>query len=63
MSAFIDDAQSPPTATRKANLGTPDDEAIFATFDTRIIRRFLVYLKPHRLLVFGAQGAVLVSSS
>jgi len=62
MSAFIDDAQSPPTTIRKANLGTPDDEAIFATFDTRIIRRFLAYLKPHRLLVFGAQGAVLVSS-
>ena len=62
MSAFIDDAQSPPTTVRKANLGTPDDEAIFATFDTRIIRRFLAYLEPHRLLVFGAQGAVLVSS-
>ena len=62
MSAFIDDAQSPATQTRKANLGTPDDEAIFATLDTRIIGRFLAYLKPHRLLVFGAQGAVLISS-
>jgi ATP-binding cassette subfamily B protein len=52
--------EAPPR--RNANLGTPDDEAIFATFDTRIIGRFLAYLKPHRLLVFGAQAAVLVSS-
>ena len=63
MSAFIDGPRkAPPTRTRKANLGTPDDDAIFATFDSRIIRRFLAYLKPHRLLVFGAQAAVLVSS-
>jgi len=47
---------------RKANLGTPDDEEIFASFDTRIIGRFLAFLKPHRALLFGAQSAVLVSS-
>jgi len=46
----------------RANLGTPDEEDIFAAFDTRILRRFLAYLKPHRGLVFGAQAAVLVSS-
>ena len=34
MSAFIDDAQSPRDATRKANLGTADEESIFASFDT-----------------------------
>ena len=47
---------------RKANLGTPDEEEIFASFDTRIIRRFLAFLKPHRSLLIGAQSAVLVSS-
>ncbi|HEY5107963.1 MAG TPA: ABC transporter ATP-binding protein [Caulobacteraceae bacterium] len=46
----------------RANLGTPDAEEIFAAFDTRILRRFLAYLKPHRALVFGAQAAVLLSS-
>jgi ATP-binding cassette subfamily B multidrug efflux pump len=45
-----------------ANLGTPDEEEIFASFDTRIISRFLGFLKPHRLLLVGAQAAVLLSS-
>jgi ATP-binding cassette subfamily B protein len=47
---------------RRANLGTPDAEEIFASFDTRILRRFLGFLKPHGALVLGAQGAVLISS-
>jgi ATP-binding cassette subfamily B multidrug efflux pump len=51
-----------PTRRRKANLGTPDEEEVFASFDTRIIGRFFGYLKPHRALLFGAQSAVLVSS-
>jgi ATP-binding cassette subfamily B protein len=51
-----------PPRRRNANLGTPDAEEIFATFDTRIIGRFFAYLKPHRALLFGAQSAVLVSS-
>jgi ATP-binding cassette subfamily B protein len=46
----------------KANLGSPDEEEIFASFDTRIIGRFFGFLKPHRALLFGAQAAVLVSS-
>ena len=47
---------------RNANLGTADAEEIFATFDTRIIRRFLGFLVPHRMLLVGAQAAVLLSS-
>ena len=47
---------------RNANLGTPDEEEIFASFDTRIIRRFFAFLKPHRALLIGAQTAVLFSS-
>ncbi|MHB8528050.1 MAG: ABC transporter ATP-binding protein [Caulobacteraceae bacterium] len=46
----------------RANLGTPDEEEIFASFDTRILRRFFAFLKPHRSLLFLAQAAVLVSS-
>jgi ATP-binding cassette subfamily B protein len=47
---------------RNANLGTSDAEEIFAAFDTRIIRRFFVFLRPHRGLLIGAQAAVLFSS-
>jgi ATP-binding cassette subfamily B multidrug efflux pump len=55
-------SEQPGPRRPKANLGTPDDEEIFAAFDTRIVRRFLVFLKPHRMILFGAQSAVLVSS-
>jgi len=51
-----------PRRPPRANLGSPDEEEIFASFDTRIIGRFFAFLKPHRALLFGAQGAVLVSS-
>ena len=61
MTDFTIDGGEAPRRPR-ANLGTPDEEDIFAAFDTRILRRFLAYLKPHRGLVFGAQAAVLVSS-
>ena len=67
MTDFAIDADGPSEPPRRprrprANLGTPDEEEIFASFDTRILRRFLAFLKPHRALVFGAQAAVLVSS-
>ena len=45
-------------ARRNANLGTPDEEEIFASFDTRIIRRFFAFLKPHRALLIGAPRQV-----
>jgi ATP-binding cassette subfamily B protein len=53
---------SAPAPRRNANLGSADAEEIFASFDPRIIRRFLVYLTPHRLLLVSAQVAVLVSA-
>ena len=64
MTDFVRGADPPDEAPRRprANLGTPDAEEIFAAFDTRIIRRFFAYLKPHRGLLFGAQAAVLISS-
>jgi ATP-binding cassette, subfamily B, multidrug efflux pump len=57
-------ALAPPGAGRRrhANLGNADDEDIFAVFDTRIVRRFAGFVAPHRLVLIGAQSAVLVSS-
>ncbi len=55
-------ADGAPGRRPNANLGTPDEEEIFASFDTRIVRRFLAFLKPHRAVLIGAQSAVLVSS-
>jgi ATP-binding cassette subfamily B multidrug efflux pump len=57
---MTDFAADPPR--RNANLGTADEEEIFAAFETRIIRRFARFLKPHRALLIGAQVAVLFSS-
>ncbi len=46
----------------RANLGTADEEEIFASFDTKILRRFFAFMRPHRVLLFLAEGAVLISS-
>jgi ATP-binding cassette subfamily B multidrug efflux pump len=59
---MTDAAVATPRRRPQANLGSPDEEEVFASFDTRIIRRFFAFLKPHRALLFGAQAAVLVSS-
>ncbi len=59
---MTDIAAAAPPRRRNANLGTPDDEDIFAAFDTRIIGRFYAFLKPHQAMLLGAQAAVLVSS-
>lgn len=53
--------QSPPRKPR-ANLGTADAEEIFMSFDTKILRRFLAFLAPHKMFLFGAQSAVLFSA-
>jgi ATP-binding cassette subfamily B protein len=55
-------ASAIPPRKRNANLGSSDAEEIFASFDPRIIRRFFAYLKPHQILLIGAQAAVLVSA-
>ncbi|HEY5070813.1 MAG TPA: ABC transporter ATP-binding protein [Caulobacteraceae bacterium] len=65
MSDLVLDAEAPGGETQRrphANLGTPDAEEIFASFDTRILRRFIAFLKPHRALLLLAQAAVLISS-
>jgi len=45
-----------------ANLGSTDGEEIFASFDTRILRRFARFLAPHGKFMVGAQAAVLISA-
>jgi len=55
-------APGPPPRRRNANLGTADAEEIFASFDTRIIRRFSAFLKPHPWSVIGAFATAVISS-
>jgi len=57
-------AAMPPPGPRKrnANLGTADGEEIFMSFDTRIVRRFSAFLKPHPWSLIGALVAAVVSS-
>jgi len=67
MTDFAFDAETPPAPgprrRRNANLGTADAEEIFASFDTRIIRRFSAFLRPHPWSVIGALGMAVVSSA
>ena len=45
-----------------ANLGSAEAEEIFMALDTRVVRRFAAYLKPHPWYVAGAVGSAIVSS-
>ena len=55
------EAPASPTEERRkaprASLGNPEGDDIFGTFDPRVARRFLGYLKPHRRSFFTAQAA------
>ncbi|HEY3888880.1 MAG TPA: ABC transporter ATP-binding protein [Caulobacteraceae bacterium] len=67
MSDFAFDREAPapgppPQRRRNANLGTADGEEIFMSFDTRIVRRFSAYLKPHPWSIIGAMAAAIASS-
>jgi ATP-binding cassette subfamily B multidrug efflux pump len=55
-------APPPPPRRRNANLGTADGEEIFASFDTRIVRRFSAYLKPHPWSLIASLAAAIASS-
>jgi ATP-binding cassette subfamily B multidrug efflux pump len=55
-------APPPEPRRRNANLGTADAEEIFASFDTRIVRRFSAFLKPHPWSLVGALVAAIASS-
>lgn len=60
--AFDGNAAAPPPRKPRANLGTADAEEIFMSFDTKILRRFFAFLKPHRAFLYAAQAAVLCSA-
>jgi ATP-binding cassette subfamily B protein len=66
MTDFVMDREAPPPGPpprkRNANLGTADGEEIFMSFDTRIVRRFSAFLKPHPWSLIGALVAAIVSS-
>ena len=46
----------------RASLGNPEGDDIFGTFDPRVARRFLAYLKPHRRAFFTAQAAAVLAA-
>jgi ATP-binding cassette subfamily B protein len=60
------EAPASPTEERRkaprASLGNPEGDDIFGTFDPRVARRFLGYLKPHRRTFFTAQAAAVVAA-
>jgi len=55
-------APAPPPRRRNANLGSADGEEIFMGFDTRIVRRFGAYLKPHPNYLIGTLIATVLSA-
>jgi ATP-binding cassette subfamily B protein len=54
-------AAANPQRRRKANLGAHDEEEIFLSFDTRILRRFAAYLAPYRPTLWLALAVVALS--
>ncbi|HEX3406047.1 MAG TPA: ABC transporter transmembrane domain-containing protein, partial [Caulobacteraceae bacterium] len=52
----------PPQRQRNASLGSAEAEEIFMAFDTRIVRRFAAFLKPHPWYLVGAVVAAIVSA-
>jgi len=65
MSDFTFDREAappPPPRRRNATLGSSDAEEIFMSFDTRIVRRFGAFLKPHPWFLWGALAATVVSA-
>ncbi|HXQ15666.1 MAG TPA: ABC transporter ATP-binding protein [Caulobacteraceae bacterium] len=55
-------AAAPPPRRRNANLGSAEGEEIFMSFDTRIVRRFAAFLKPHPRYLIGALVATVLSA-
>ena len=55
------DAGARPAAAPNANLGSAEAEEIFMALDTRIVRRFAAFLKPHPLVRRRGAVAAIVS--
>jgi ATP-binding cassette subfamily B protein len=52
----------PPQRQRNASLGSAEAEEIFMAFDTRIVRRFAAFLRPHPWYLVGAVVAAIISA-
>jgi len=52
----------PPQRRRNASLGSAEAEEIFMAFDTRIVRRFAAFLRPHPWYLVGAVVAAIISA-
>lgn len=63
MSDFAADTSGPVARAPRASLGSSEGDDIFGTFDTRVARRFFVFLKPHRKSFIAAVIAVLVAAA
>ncbi len=63
--AFDREPSAPPPAPRRpnANLGSAEAEEIFMALDTRVVRRFAAFLKPHPWYLVGAVVAAILSSA
>ena len=53
---------TPPLRRRNATLGSAEDDQIFMAFDTRIVRRFAVFLKPHPGFLWGAVASAVCAA-
>ncbi|MFN3521730.1 MAG: ABC transporter ATP-binding protein [Phenylobacterium sp.] len=62
MSDAAIDSNPPGARAPRASLGSPEGDDVFGTFDPRVARRFLAYVKPHRRAFALAIGAVLLSA-
>jgi ATP-binding cassette subfamily B multidrug efflux pump len=63
MSEFaVEREAAPPPRKRNANLGSADAEEIFMAFDTRIVRRFAAFLKPHPVYLTAAIVTTILSA-
>ena len=57
-------AEAPASARPpRAILGSAEGDDVFGTFDTKVARRFLGFLKPHGKALLGAQAAVLIAAA
>ena len=63
--AFDREPAAPPPEPRRrnANLGSAEAEEIFMALDTRVVRRFAAFLKPHPWYLVGAVAAAILSSA
>jgi len=63
MSDALSDEAGTPRRAPRASLGSPEGDDVFGTFDPKVARRFLAYLKPHKRIYLLNIAAVLLSAA